>query len=109
MKFATATLFLSLLSTASAFAPPAASITRAHTTTQVTPEVRPSTELNLFGTRWRKSSKKINSRAKVDGEITPKEVRALFELWNAALATGDSRIVASRYSKVCLCFYFELQ
>jgi hypothetical protein len=31
--------------------------------------------------------------------ITEKEVRALFELWNSALATGDSRIVADRYIK----------
>lgn len=31
------------------------------------------------------------------GDITEKEVRALFELWNSALATGDSRIVADRY------------
>ena len=42
----------------------------------------------------------MNLSAKVDGEITEKEVRALFELWNSALATGDSRIVASRYTKV---------
>jgi len=33
------------------------------------------------------------------GDITEKEVRALFELWNSALATGDSRIVADRYIK----------
>ncbi|KAL7525596.1 hypothetical protein ACHAWF_001433, partial [Thalassiosira exigua] len=32
-------------------------------------------------------------------DITEKEVRALFELWNSALATGDSRIVADRYIK----------
>ncbi|KAL7523421.1 hypothetical protein ACHAXR_000169, partial [Thalassiosira sp. AJA248-18] len=31
--------------------------------------------------------------------ITEKEVRALFDLWNSALATGDSRIVADRYIK----------
>jgi len=31
-------------------------------------------------------------------EISKEEVRALFNLWNDALATGDSRIVASRYS-----------
>lgn len=30
--------------------------------------------------------------------LTEKEVRALFNLWNDALATGDSRIVARRYS-----------
>jgi hypothetical protein len=32
------------------------------------------------------------------GDITPKQVRALFRLWNNALATGDSRLVASRYA-----------
>eukprot|EP00984_Skeletonema_dohrnii_P019933 scaffold9626_cov124-Skeletonema_dohrnii-CCMP3373.AAC.5 len=32
-------------------------------------------------------------------DITETEVRALFELWNQALATGDSRIVADRYIK----------
>lgn len=34
----------------------------------------------------------------VAGDITPKQVRALFSLWNNALATGDSRLVASRYA-----------
>jgi len=29
---------------------------------------------------------------------TPKQIRALFSLWNNALATGDSRLVASRYA-----------
>ena len=32
-------------------------------------------------------------------DITESEVRALFSLWNNALATGDSRIVAKRYAK----------
>jgi hypothetical protein len=32
------------------------------------------------------------------GTITNEQVRALFGLWNDALATGDSRIVASRYA-----------
>ena len=31
--------------------------------------------------------------------LTEAEVKALFSLWNSALATGDSRIVASRYTK----------
>jgi len=31
--------------------------------------------------------------------ITEEEVRALFSLWDSALATGDSRIVASRYTE----------
>ncbi|KAL7578678.1 hypothetical protein ACA910_009817 [Epithemia clementina (nom. ined.)] len=34
----------------------------------------------------------------VPPKLTEKEVRALFQLWNDALATGDSRIVARRYS-----------
>ena len=36
-----------------------------------------------------------------DGRITKAEVRALFDLWNSALATGDSRIVAKRYTESC--------
>ena len=32
-------------------------------------------------------------------DITESEVRSLFSLWNNALATGDSRIVAKRYAK----------
>jgi hypothetical protein len=32
-------------------------------------------------------------------DISEPEVRALFNLWNNALATGDSRIVAKRYAK----------
>lgn len=57
-----------------------------------------ATSLNLLGSRW--LSDKISGKA--DADITEKEVRALFELWNQALATGDSRIVASRYTKVSL-------
>eukprot|EP00568_Trieres_chinensis_P011355 CAMPEP_0183302438 /NCGR_PEP_ID=MMETSP0160_2-20130417/8217_1 /TAXON_ID=2839 ORGANISM="Odontella Sinensis, Strain Grunow 1884" /NCGR_SAMPLE_ID=MMETSP0160_2 /ASSEMBLY_ACC=CAM_ASM_000250 /LENGTH=130 /DNA_ID=CAMNT_0025465203 /DNA_START=81 /DNA_END=469 /DNA_ORIENTATION=- len=42
----------------------------------------------------------IFSRSKKTGapDITDEEVRALFLLWNDALATGDSRLVASRYA-----------
>lgn len=32
-------------------------------------------------------------------KISEEEVRALFGLWNDALATGDSRVVAERYAK----------
>jgi hypothetical protein len=52
-----------------------------------------STSINLFG-----FGKTVDAPTSTD--ITEKEVRALFELWNSALATGDSRIVASRYCKV---------
>ncbi|EJK51394.1 hypothetical protein THAOC_29431, partial [Thalassiosira oceanica] len=38
-----------------------------------------------------------------ESTLSKDEVRSLFELWNQALATGDSRIVASRYiEKPCL-------
>jgi len=47
---------------------------------------------NLFSRRM----KKIKSTA--SAEISKAEVRALFSLWNNALATGDSRLVASRYA-----------
>ncbi len=105
MKFTSAALLFASIFDASAFAPsPALSLV---TRTVVNPELfkftpcaRPSSELNLFGPPWRET-RRINSLAKVKGtRITEKEVRALFEVWNSALATGDSRIVASRYTKV---------
>lgn len=61
-------------------------------------EMNDLTEMNLFGSRKRKA-KKFNAPAKSEGSISESEVRALFYLWNDALATGDSRIVASRYTK----------
>eukprot|EP00536_Pseudo-nitzschia_multiseries_P005234 jgi/Psemu1/238352/estExt_Genewise1.C_950080 len=38
------------------------------------------------------------ARSTVGANISKDEVRALFTLWNNALATGDSRLVASRYA-----------
>ena len=58
-----------------------------------------STSLSLFKSQAR-AARKFNAPAKSEGAVTETEVRALFELWNSALATGDSRIVASRYTKV---------
>jgi hypothetical protein len=55
-----------------------------------------TTELNM-GLRSFFSGKATKSKAGAD--ISNDEVRALFSLWNNALATGDSRIVASRYAK----------
>jgi len=52
-----------------------------------------STSINLFG-----FDKTVDAPTSTD--ITEKEVRALFELWNSALATGDSRIVARCYTRV---------
>eukprot|EP01083_Nonionella_stella_P030038 82471_1 len=98
MKFATLAVALSLFSRTAAFAPNAGqhSITNRVANNVVANGpvvVNSDTSLSLFG------RKKFNSPAKVDGDITEKEVRALFELWNSALATGDSRIVANRYTK----------
>lgn len=42
---------------------------------------------------------------KYEGDIsTQAEIRALFFLWNDALATGDSRIVTARYAEDAVLF-----
>jgi len=45
-------------------------------------------------------NKQYNKAMVSDKDITEKEVRGLFDLWNTALATGDSKVVAGRYTKV---------
>ena len=45
-------------------------------------------------------NKQYNKAMVSDKDITETEVRGLFDLWNAALATGDSKVVAGRYTKV---------
>ena len=113
MKVASIAVALALFTTTSAFAPnaalPAVRIAQPTNALKLNEVVivgrAPATSsrdssLSLFGSRWRKA-RKFNAPAKAGGaDITEKEVRALFELWNSALATGDSRIVASRYTKV---------
>ena len=64
-------------------------------TVDVTPS---STELSM-GLRTFLSGKAKGTKSKVGKDISTEEVRSLFSLWNNALATGDSRIVASRYAK----------
>ena len=59
-----------------------------------------STELN--GILSRVFGKGGKTKTTVEGSAaqpTQEEVRALFHLWNQALQTGDSRIVAKRYTK----------
>lgn len=56
-----------------------------------------ATELNM-GLRSFFSRKAKVAKSTAGPDITKDEVRALFSLWNNALATGDSRIVASRYA-----------
>eukprot|EP00957_Ditylum_brightwellii_P034462 2613942-Ditylum_brightwellii.AAC.1 len=41
---------------------------------------------------------KLFTKSKVKNDISEAGVRALFSLWNNALATGDSRVVAKRYA-----------
>lgn len=43
-------------------------------------------------------SRKIKGTKAASSDISKDEVRALFSLWNNALATGDSRLVAARYA-----------
>eukprot|EP00574_Skeletonema_japonicum_P008877 CAMPEP_0201736784 /NCGR_PEP_ID=MMETSP0593-20130828/40585_1 /ASSEMBLY_ACC=CAM_ASM_000672 /TAXON_ID=267983 /ORGANISM="Skeletonema japonicum, Strain CCMP2506" /LENGTH=595 /DNA_ID=CAMNT_0048230623 /DNA_START=35 /DNA_END=1822 /DNA_ORIENTATION=- len=95
MKFAAATIVLAVVAGTEAFAPAQTSpLARS-----ASPDVATSSSaLNLFGINTLKA-KMFNNPAKSSADISEKEVRALFELWNSALATGDSRIVASRYIK----------
>ena len=104
MKFNSIVFALYFISEASTFSPTTHNVRIAIASISDTPAnavtyASSSSQLNLFGSTWRKS-RKFNNLAKVGpAAITEKEVRSLFELWNAALATGDSRIVASRYTK----------
>jgi hypothetical protein len=68
------------------------------TTTTSSVVVAPTTystfSTELFGLADRKAVK-----ADYDTLTTEDEVRGLFKLWNDALSTGDSRIVAARYAR----------
>jgi hypothetical protein len=55
-----------------------------------------STALDARRTKSRKPKTRASTGSR---DISETEVRALFSLWNNALATGDSRIVAKRYAK----------
>ena len=57
-----------------------------------------STELNM-GLRSFFSRNKKQTKSTAEPDISKEEVRALFSLWNNALATGDSRLVSSRYAE----------
>eukprot|EP00573_Skeletonema_grethae_P003186 CAMPEP_0201687460 /NCGR_PEP_ID=MMETSP0578-20130828/1516_1 /ASSEMBLY_ACC=CAM_ASM_000663 /TAXON_ID=267565 /ORGANISM="Skeletonema grethea, Strain CCMP 1804" /LENGTH=591 /DNA_ID=CAMNT_0048171619 /DNA_START=13 /DNA_END=1788 /DNA_ORIENTATION=+ len=93
MKFTAATIALAVVAGTEAFAPAQTS-----PLTRSADVATSSSALNLFGMNTLKA-KMFNKPAKSSADINEKEVRALFELWNSALATGDSRIVASRYIK----------
>ena len=110
MRFASIVIALTLATGSTGFAPRAAvpatqSITKSvyspafYEAADVPSTSSRSTSLSLFSVSA-KAARKFNAPAKSKGAATETEVRALFELWNSALATGDSRIVASRYTKV---------
>ena len=102
MKFSAITLGLSLLTgRTAAFAPSKIVGPAAMQQVNTVPGYASAgTSLNLFKSK----AKKMNAVAKVGkSDITEAEVRSLFSLWNSALATGDSRIVASRYTGAQFC------
>lgn len=95
MKLSQAALFVaSALSATGA----AAFVVPVNTNHRVSPLViggeASTTSLNLFGLFRKSDTIEIPPPA----SISEGQVRSLFYLWNDALATGDSRIVAKRYS-----------
>lgn len=95
MKFTYALLGLLASYEASAFAPVAPNNGLISSTVS---QSASSTSLNMLGINTVKSAL-FNRPSKAQSETTEEEIRSLFYLWNDALATGDSRIVASRYAK----------
>jgi len=62
------------------------------------PRTIATSETSLNGVRSFFGLKKKEVTTAAASDISEEEVRALFSLWNDALATGDSRIVAKRYA-----------
>jgi len=104
-RFCLSLFLATALRTSNAFVPSRSNAFTNKALTQATfsREIRSSattTELGLFKTlKSKMGSNKLNRSARAgEGKISEEEVRALFYLWNDALATGDSRIVANRYT-----------
>ena len=99
MKFTNSALFaiaaVAATSGVSAFAPATPVVSRMSSADVAAPTS--ATELNM-GLRSFFSRKSKIAKSTAGADITKDEVRALFSLWNNALATGDSRLVASRYA-----------
>lgn len=101
MKFTSAAILAAAVvgtfdaSGVSAFAPATPVVSRMTSSNVVAPTS--ATELNM-GLRSFFSRKSKIAKSTAGKDITKDEVRALFSLWNNALATGDSRLVASRYA-----------
>mmetsp|Transcript_16231 Transcript_16231/g.30963 ORF Transcript_16231/g.30963 Transcript_16231/m.30963 type:complete len:184 (-) Transcript_16231:502-1053(-) len=107
MKFSSIAVTLSFLYGANAFTPNArlgpstSTISKVNVFAPIAGRTS-SADLSLYmanAVKEGQSVKKVNGSTVSEDSISEKEVRALFELWNSALATGDSRIVASRYAK----------
>lgn len=102
MKFSSSALF-AVAAVAGTF--DSSGVTAFAPATPVVPQMRnsdvsshvSSTELSMGLRSFFSRSKKV-AKSTTGKDITKDEVRALFSLWNNALATGDSRIVASRYA-----------
>lgn len=98
-------IFVAAIGTVHAFTPNAArnaqfGVTSTSSPLSVKLGEQSSTSLKVFKRLRNKLSKgKSSAVASSEDLISKEEVRALFSLWNDALATGDSRIVASRYTK----------
>mmetsp|Transcript_14948 Transcript_14948/g.30578 ORF Transcript_14948/g.30578 Transcript_14948/m.30578 type:complete len:212 (-) Transcript_14948:262-897(-) len=102
MKFSSSALFMVAAAAASfdasgvtAFAPATPVVSRVSSASVEAPVS--ATELNMGLRSFFSRNKKV-ARSSVGKDISKDEVRALFSLWNNALATGDSRLVASRYA-----------
>ena len=102
MKFSSSALLMVAAAAASfdasgvtAFAPATPVVSRVSSASVEAPVS--ATELNMGLRSFFSRNKKV-ARSTVGKDISKDEVRALFSLWNNALATGDSRLVASRYA-----------
>jgi len=100
MKFGATIIAAVLISTASAFVP---------SSPQQVAVKQSSTELNLFGLFQGAGTTKVKPSEAAAKVVAPNPaalpvptedyVRSLFKLWNDALASGDHRLVARRFSK----------
>ena len=82
--------FVFALSGAQAFAP-------SHVT-KLTASFLPSSQGKSSPVALNFHSGLLKSEEKSDTDVSEEKIRSLFYLWNDALATGDSRLVAKRYA-----------
>jgi uncharacterized protein (TIGR02246 family) len=100
MKFSTAFLALAIASTGEAFMAnaPKRSGRAFVTSLAITSANQPNVFERLFFRQGKLDIAAVETTSK-DVKPTDDQVRDLFYLWNDALATGDSRLVTTRYSK----------